>query len=80
MTVTPADIAEFSQYGSEQISNGGSDLTLAQLALRWQAARERAEMIAAIREGLADIEAGRTQDALEAIEEMRTKYNIPRDA
>lgn len=80
MSVTQADIAEFSQFASQQIGNGGSELTLPQLALRWQAAKERHEAVDAVREGLADIDAGRTQDAFKFVEEMRNKYNIPRDA
>lgn len=48
--------------------------------MRWQAAKERHEAVAAIREGLADIDAGRTQDAFEFVEEMRSQYNISRDA
>lgn len=80
MSVTQADIADFSQFASQQIGQEGSDFTLPQLALRWQAAKERHEAVAAIREGLADIEAGRTQDALKFVEEMRSRYNIPRDA
>jgi hypothetical protein len=80
MPLTPADIADFSQFAREQIHNGGSQLSLSQLAQRWEAARERAAVVAAIREGLDDIEAGRTQDAFEALEELRKKHNIARDA
>jgi predicted transcriptional regulator len=77
MSLTHADIADFSHFASQQIGNGGSEFTLAQLAIRWQAAKERNEAVAAIREGLADIDAGRTQDAFEFVAEMRSKYNIP---
>lgn len=80
MSVTQADIAEFSQFASQQISTGGNELSLAELAMRWQADKERREAVDAIREGLADIDAGRTQDAFEFVEGMRNKYNIPRDA
>jgi len=80
MPVTQADIADFSQFASQQIGKGGSELTLAQLALRWQATKEQHEAVGAVREGLADIDAGRTQDAFEFAEEMRSRYNIPRDA
>lgn len=80
MSVTQADIADFSQFASQQIGKGDSEFTLAQLAIRWQAAKERHEVIGAIREGLADIDGGRTQDAFKFVEEMRAKYNIPHNA
>jgi predicted transcriptional regulator len=80
MSVTQADIADFSQFARQQIRTGGNELTLAQLAMHWQATKERHEAVDAIREGLADIDAGRTQDAFELVEEMRSKYNIPCDA
>ena len=43
-----------------------------------QAARaDRDETIAAIREGLADVEAGRTQPARKALKALARKYGIP---
>lgn len=41
---------------------------------------DRLETIAGIRRGLEDMKAGRGQPAKEALEEIRKKYNIPRDA
>jgi predicted transcriptional regulator len=78
MSLTQA--ADFSQFASQQIGNGRSEFTLAQLAMRWQAAKDRHEAVDAIREGLTDIDTGRTQDAFESVEEMRIKYKIPRNA
>lgn len=40
---------------------------------------ERARAIDAIRRGLEDVEAGRTQPASEAFEELRQELGIPRD-
>lgn len=41
-----------------------------------QNSSERAETLAAIREGLADVAAGRTKPAREVIEELAKKYNL----
>jgi prevent-host-death family protein len=41
---------------------------------------DRLEAIEGIRRGLEDVKHGRTQPADEAFEEIRRKYNIPRDA
>jgi len=49
------------------------------LVNHWTTVRERAETNDAIREGLADIDAGRHRSANEFMEEMRVKYNIPTD-
>lgn len=40
----------------------------------------RADMVAAVREGLEDIKHGRTKPARVFVEEMRRKYKIPRSA
>jgi PHD/YefM family antitoxin component YafN of YafNO toxin-antitoxin module len=40
---------------------------------------ERARAIEAVRRGLDDVEAGRTQPAAEAFEEIRRELQIPRD-
>ncbi len=40
---------------------------------------DRAEAIEGIRKGLEDVKHGRTQPADQAFEEIRRKYNIPRD-
>lgn len=79
MSVTQADIADFSHFARQQISNGGSELTLAQLAMRWQAARERQEVNAAIQEGLNAIDEGRYRSVDAFKDAMRKKHNLPDD-
>jgi predicted transcriptional regulator len=45
--------------------------------LEWESVRDRDDINAAIREGLADIEAGRHRPADEVMRELRQKHNIP---
>ncbi len=80
MPITLEDIHDFSQFATARLENGGAEFSLSELAQQWQAVREREEVNAAIREGLADIDAGRTQPAREFMDEMRKKYNISPDA
>lgn len=74
MTVTQADIQAFADYAAARVNNGGVE-SMSQLLRDWLAARERDEVNAAIREGLDDIDAGRTRPAREFMAEVREKLN-----
>ena len=74
MPVTQSDTQAFADYATTRVNNGGAE-SMSQLVRDWLAARERAEVNAAIREGLADIEAGRTRPAREFMTEVREKLN-----
>jgi hypothetical protein len=84
MAVTQEQLDEFHRFASKKLSNGGGELSWEQLIGLWQlenpTAQERAEVNAAIREGLADVEAGRVQPFEEFEAEMREEFNIPPDA
>ena len=75
MAVTESDIQSFAAFVREQATGGGADLNITELAQEWDAARQRDEVNAAIREGLADIEAGRTRPAREFMTEVREKLD-----
>lgn len=53
------------------------DLTLAELAIKWQAVRERKEVNSAIRDSLADIDAGRSEPFFDAQDSFRRDRNLP---
>jgi hypothetical protein len=75
------DPQAFREFLDAQLADGGANLTLDEVLALWecenQTEAERAETLAAIREGLADVEAGRVRPAREAIAELRRKYNLP---
>ena len=75
------DLRAFKGFIDQQLSNGGADLTLDEALSRWEYENstedEREDTLRAIREGLADAEAGRTRPAREALAELRSKHNLP---
>jgi predicted transcriptional regulator len=77
MAVTRQDLDDFHQFATGILAQG-VPRSITELAAQWQAARERQQVNAAIRAGLADIDAGRVQDFDEFEQEMRTKYGIPK--
>jgi predicted transcriptional regulator len=76
MPVTQDQIDDFHQFATARLKSGGTELTIDDLLIEWDSTRNRDEINEAIREGLADIEAGRTRPAAEVTEELRRKYNI----
>lgn len=77
MPVTQHQIDDFHQFATNRLKSGETKLTIDDLIIEWDSSRNRDEINDAIREGLADIEAGRTRPAAEVTEELRRKYNIP---
>lgn len=73
MAVTEEDLKDFNRFATEKLANGGAE-SVTQLAAAWE---ERRQVNAAIRAGLADIEAGRTRSFAESQEEFRKKNNLP---
>lgn len=76
MAVTQEELDSFHRFASERL-NHGSELSFDDLVIEWESIRDREEINTAIREGLADIDAGRHRPADEAMEELRQKYGIP---
>ena len=66
-------LASFHQFIGQQLASESAAQMSLELALAmW---RERQDAVAAIREGLADVDAGRTYPAEEVIREMRAELN-----
>ncbi len=76
MTVTQAQLDDFHQFASEYIQNCDNDLTIDDLLIEWDSVRNRSEINSAIREGLTDINAGRTRPAADVVEDIRRRYNV----
>lgn len=76
-SVTQQDLDDFHRFASERLGSRGADVSWDELLIEWQSARERDAENAAIREGLADVEAGRFQPAAEAMEEIRKEFDFP---
>jgi predicted transcriptional regulator len=77
MAVTQDELDNFHRFATDRLRNGEADLTIDDLVIEWDSRRDRDEINAAIREGLADVDAGRTRPANEVTEELRKKHRIP---
>jgi predicted transcriptional regulator len=71
MAVSESDIEAFVAFVREQTSSGECAPSIADFAQQWEAQRQREEVNVAVREGLADIEAGRTRPASEFVAEVK---------
>lgn len=74
------DLIAFKGFIEQKLANGEVGLTLEEALDLWeyenQSDEERRETLEAIRQGLADVEAGRVRPAREAIAELRRKHNL----
>ena len=71
MAVTRDDIKAFSQFADEKLASDGAE-SLRDLVAEYE---QRQEVNAAIREGIADIDAGRTRPAGQFMAEVREKLD-----
>jgi hypothetical protein len=82
MSSTLDDLAAFQQFAHQKVDSGEAE-SLEELFDLWRlehpTPEEQAEIHEAIRQGLADIEAGRYRPAEEVMAELRAKYGLPRE-
>ena len=76
MAVTQQELDDFHQFASEWIQNGAAEISFDDVVTEWESRRDRDEINAAIRKGLADVDAGRHRPADEVMEELRQKHGI----
>jgi len=75
------DLHAFRSFVDEQLANGGAELKLDEALARWEFENktddERSATIRALKEALADMEAGDTGiPAREALAELHRKYHL----
>lgn len=75
------DLRAFCDFAAKQLLSVGAVLSLDEALDRWEhensTETEREETISAIRLGLEEMEAGRTEDAFAFVERMRRKFRQP---
>jgi hypothetical protein len=77
MSISQQEFDSFADFGRSRIvGSQGSGLTLDDLVVEWESQQHRAEINAAIREGLADADAGRYRPAREVVTELRAKHGL----
>jgi hypothetical protein len=72
MTITKAELHEFHQFAGDRLDRNGVQ-SLHELVSEWEAAREHQRSVAAIRESVAQYEAGLSLPVEEAFAEVRRK-------
>lgn len=70
------ELESFHHFAADRLASGDEPVSLDELFAEWQDAQSRDEINAAIRRGLADVEAGRFQDADEATEAIRQEFGL----
>jgi len=73
MPITEADIQAFTEFLRNEVSNGGAEASISEIAAKWEADRELRETLDDIRQGEADIEAGRGKPVAEAFADIRKR-------
>jgi len=83
MPTSQEQLDSFHRFALDKLQNGRAEMSLLELVQLWRlenpTADERAEAIAAIKQGQADIEAGNYRPVEEFMDEMREKHGIPGD-
>jgi hypothetical protein len=70
------ELDSFNQFAAERLAAGDAAASLDELFVEWLDRHARAEIDAAIRRGLADIDAGRHKPADEVNESIRQEFGF----
>ncbi len=76
MSVTAEQLDAFHHFCAEELANGATELSWDDLFIRWESCHQRDNVNSAIREGLADIDAGRFQSAEDALSDIQDDVGI----
>lgn len=76
MTVTNAQLDAFHKFGSDQIARENAELTWDELFVRWESHINQDTIDVAVRHGIADVDAGRSQPIDEALKDLRSEFGI----
>lgn len=79
MSSTREDLDSFHQFAAERLASGKSAASLDDLFTEWHDRRARSEINQAIRQGLADVDAGRYEPADEAMETIRQQFGFAKE-
>ena len=77
MSTALQELNSFHEFALDSLRSRNEYISLENLLETWRAQKERDEVNAAIRQGLADVEAGRYRPAAEVMEDFRKKHGLP---
>ena len=76
MGISAEDFESFTHFGRSLLGSEKGPLSLDDLVVQWESVRNRDQINAAIREGLADANAGRHRPAQQAMAELRQRHGL----
>ena len=76
MPITAEQLDEFHRFGNDQLSSGRGDLTWDELFVLWESRENSNDIDAAIRQGTADVDAGRFEPIGDALADLRSEFGI----
>jgi hypothetical protein len=76
MAVTTQQLDAFHRFGAEKLQNGETELSWDELFILWESRNNRTEVNSAIREGLADVDAGRFESSDKVLADLRDEFGI----
>ncbi len=77
MAITISDVEAFHRFAISRVTaNEGTELTFDDLFLEWDSTCHQQEIEAAIRQGIADVNKGRTRNASDFNRELREQYKV----
>jgi predicted transcriptional regulator len=72
------DLDSFNQFAAARLAADHGASSLDDLFMEWQDRRDRSEINQAIRQGLADVDAGRYESADQAMNSIRAEFGYPK--
>jgi predicted transcriptional regulator len=76
MSTAREDLDQFHQFAAKRLADELATVSLDDLYAQWHDHRHRDEVNRAIRQGLADVDAGRFQPADQAMEKIRQQFGF----
>jgi len=73
------DLNSFRRFVTERLAGGEPTASLDDLFMLWHDSHSRDEINQAIRQGLADVDAGRHKPASESLDSVRSRFGIGKE-
>jgi predicted transcriptional regulator len=79
MSTIRDDLASFHRFASDRLASGETPESLEELLSQWHDLHDRDAVNAAIRRGIADVDAGRCESAEQSVEDLRREFGFAKE-
>lgn len=79
MSTSLEELESFHEYAAGRLAEGASQASLDELLMEWQDRRDGEAINAAIRRGLADVDAGRYEPAEQSIQALGREFGLSKE-